>query len=790
MRQKIITWLVCISLFLVQVSYANTCGNNIIETWEECDDGNMQQSDGCNVSCMNEFCGDAIVTNGTWISNQAVVSWASSETLCTDIQVSLFLEWAFDSWSTTMYTTLNDQLLLPWQSWWTPPWHPYTINPWYYTWNEWQSYNFALIGDNKANYPENIVDWVLISIRDNDLPNSTTCQLAGLLQNDWHIIFPTDGDRCCYLEEGQDYYIVAEHRNHLVAMSASQELVVNNTIRYDFRSQQSYEDDPFWFWAYAKQTELSPWVYGLFGGNSSQTNDISSANDTDINWEDQRIITNDLWAAWYRSTDVNLDGIVSDIDNNIQNSAMFTSVVIGNPKSPSSNNQKTRLYEHTLYEEVDDGNANNFDTAPNDCKLAVCGDWVIEWWEECELIDPSGCNEKESCTDSCLCISLSHWSISSITPQSQIENSIQQWVESTWAETTTLNETIIDEIIIDEITKEWNTNTIDTIELRKNILWEIAILKKHLEDKTKKWVHYFIWTPRYLKTWRTIEQWIKALSIDTKISKNVIVESPTWGKPHYWNYPKNLEYWIDTVLKPYDPAWVDSSMFLLIPKAGYLVPIQQVTKNSEPYNKLITWEEIDIEKDLQMLFAKWALHHAWSVEPGQYWRAVLAMHTSWFTEWAGKYPTIGQLLLTLEPWDYVHIFKKKWNDSTYERFDYVAQETKVINENETEYLYPEYWKELLLYWCAPIGTSKDRMITILRTNDNIWDTWNIHLRDRLKIDNAFKKISQWRIHEVEWFMINLRTELSQKQIKKLVPTYYDEIINYIRHKIASSNFFN
>ncbi len=38
-----------------------TCGNNVKEAWEECDDGNRSNGDGCNSVCRREYCGDGIL---------------------------------------------------------------------------------------------------------------------------------------------------------------------------------------------------------------------------------------------------------------------------------------------------------------------------------------------------------------------------------------------------------------------------------------------------------------------------------------------------------------------------------------------------------------------------------------------------------------------------------------------------------------------------------------------------------------------------------------------------------
>lgn len=40
---------------------AAICGNGVVETGEECDDGNTNNGDGCSAECRYEYCGDGIV---------------------------------------------------------------------------------------------------------------------------------------------------------------------------------------------------------------------------------------------------------------------------------------------------------------------------------------------------------------------------------------------------------------------------------------------------------------------------------------------------------------------------------------------------------------------------------------------------------------------------------------------------------------------------------------------------------------------------------------------------------
>ncbi|MBI3331868.1 hypothetical protein HYZ99_02810 [Candidatus Peregrinibacteria bacterium] len=56
-----------------RTSYSKTCGNNVIDRGEECDDGNKVSQDGCNMHCYNESCTDSDSGEATPISVQGTV---------------------------------------------------------------------------------------------------------------------------------------------------------------------------------------------------------------------------------------------------------------------------------------------------------------------------------------------------------------------------------------------------------------------------------------------------------------------------------------------------------------------------------------------------------------------------------------------------------------------------------------------------------------------------------------------------------------------------------------------
>ena len=261
---------------------------------------------------------------------------------CVEIEAWVYLEGAAiapdgsETYSLPMRTDLNNLGVLPGQVYndlffgnvYTPAGQPYNIAPWNYNGTEGAGFdsngdlNFA-----KADYPSTVVDWVLVSLRDN--PNGTggpVCQAAALLHQDGHIEF-VDDFACCDIDQQLDYYLVIEHRNHLIVMSHQPISIINGKITYDFRTQQTYVDDPFGFGVFARQKEILPGVFAMLAGNGNQK--LTSDSDTDINFDDRTYWENqngDL--GQYRNGDYNLNGDTNFNDRRVWelNNGKFTSV--------------------------------------------------------------------------------------------------------------------------------------------------------------------------------------------------------------------------------------------------------------------------------------------------------------------------------------------------------------------------------------------------------------------------------------------------------------------------------
>jgi Bacterial Ig domain len=284
-----------------------------------------------------------IVDNGSPVARDTATLYLTTLPLnCVTVEAWVYLEGAAiqadgsTTYSVPMRTTLNDLGVLPGQtyndfffgSFYTPVGQPYNVAPWNYNGTEGDGFDSdGMLATAKANYSSTVVDWVLVSLRSN--PNGTggpICQAAALLHKDGHLEF-IDQFQCCNLNENQTYYIVIEHRNHLIVMSHQPVSIVNGKISYDFRTQQSYVDDPFGFGTFSGQKQILPGVFAMFGGNGNQT--ITNSADTDINFDDRTFweILNGVIAR-YRNSDYNLNGDTNFNDRRVWelNNGRFTSV--------------------------------------------------------------------------------------------------------------------------------------------------------------------------------------------------------------------------------------------------------------------------------------------------------------------------------------------------------------------------------------------------------------------------------------------------------------------------------
>ncbi len=227
---------------------------------------------------------------------------------CVKIDLKIMLEGAYDTTADSIKTMLNTvRKLLPGQtptsslSTPTPAGQPYALSPWNYAGTEGADFT-------DADYTDDTVDWVLVSFRTDKEASSEISRTAALLLNNGYINFV---DRCALdLSQNIDsLHIVVEHRNHIGVMTPYKIPILNDTLTYDFTSQDSYKDPTS-----SGQKQLAPSVWGMFCCDGNQ-HDMPSF---DINGNDKAIwFDNNGFFDLYIPADYNMDGDINGADKAI-----------------------------------------------------------------------------------------------------------------------------------------------------------------------------------------------------------------------------------------------------------------------------------------------------------------------------------------------------------------------------------------------------------------------------------------------------------------------------------------
>jgi len=204
-----------------------------------------------------------------------------------ELELTVFLEGPFNG--VDMNTDLTGLTILPLTQ-------PYNTTPWNYGGTE----SVPFIPDI------NIVDWVLIELRDApDAASATPATMIGrqaaFLFNDGSIV-NIDGVSNPYFPYTaiSQLFVVIWHRNHLGIMSANPLTESGGVYTYDFTTgnNQAYGTNA--------QKDLGGGIYGK----------IAADADRDINPDDKTIWTSQAGTKGYKSADFDMDGQVNNPDKN------------------------------------------------------------------------------------------------------------------------------------------------------------------------------------------------------------------------------------------------------------------------------------------------------------------------------------------------------------------------------------------------------------------------------------------------------------------------------------------
>ena len=206
-----------------------------------------------------------------------------------DLDMLVYLEGPFSSGS--MNTDLKNEGVIPLTQ-------PYNTPPWNYAGTE-----------SVASIPTNVVDWVLVDLRDATsaalaTPATSAEMKAAFLLTDGSVV-GLDGSSILQFTASisNDPYVVVWHRNHLGILSANALTESGGIYSYDFSTSIAKA-----YGGGAGYKLIDTGVYGMAGGDAN--------GDGVINATDKALWSANAGTDGYKATDFNLDAQVNNPDKN------------------------------------------------------------------------------------------------------------------------------------------------------------------------------------------------------------------------------------------------------------------------------------------------------------------------------------------------------------------------------------------------------------------------------------------------------------------------------------------
>lgn len=158
-----------------------------------------------NFGCTVSGAGDLINSGNDEVIIGASLYSSNGKAYCYSLimffEIKIFLEGSY--FNNEMTTILNSNYVLPLDQ-------PFYSNPWYYD------------GSERLNFiPNDMVDWILLELRDKTNNSIRVSRKAAILKNDGWVMDIHGNTDIPFNVANDEYYLVVKHRNHLSVISSN-----------------------------------------------------------------------------------------------------------------------------------------------------------------------------------------------------------------------------------------------------------------------------------------------------------------------------------------------------------------------------------------------------------------------------------------------------------------------------------------------------------------------------------------------------------------------------------------
>ena len=257
----------------------------------------------------------------------------------------------------------------------------------------------------------------------------------------------------------------------------------------------------------------------------------------------------------------------------------------------------------------------------------------------------------------------------------------------------------------------------------------------------------------------------KVSNIDTYI--------PLYVWESAWSYIDDINFRKKSVVS------IDQDLdeYLVIPSKWMVIPVNYISEYSDDYQNIIDFKYVNVNKYLRL----WSLIFPKKVNTNYWeeWNITIMWHSSYLKKDSGRYKTHFQVIIWLEVWKEIWIYKKE--DWEFQRYRYKITQSYETDPEDIDILNNSKKSELTLFTCTPIWWDAWRWIIKSEyiSEEEIIVDYNIDNNVKEYIDNNII----YKIQSIENYQT--KTVTKNKIINKLakVETTNSKIVNIINYII-------